>query len=608
MAARRVLRAWRAFRGGTCVVGYSRWLSLGVRVSGRVRKRGGGSARFGRLRKSSPTSRVGASTWVGIGSRGAGWLGKGREGERVGKICQRRRKSVGGQRGFRVASGNGGDGGGSSGAVGWNYRSPAQHQEIVTVRGRRAGGWQGPLDSAVGYGELARVAGYPFREYDEGTTEEIAREPDCDERDADDRRDYRDCDDCQRKPEDRAAAEKPDEDGDDDDYDYCYEYDEDDARAEQDAAAADDDVDGPGDTDDDAEDGSCARPRCRCPRKFLVSRAIETLCCCAVRIFLLSGLFISVGGASGGCWCGGAPSTDPSCYRSLLPAGRPFAYPQCGGRPPADYRRAVRRLTGRSRAATTSTVVVVTRGGDDVRDGDGDEDEDGGADRDEDDDYDHSYYYDDDHHDDDDDDDVGDMCGCATSTRRGLGTAAGKSARRAKSSCSVHRTPGIRDKAKWERDIHQAQFLCFNTQLRPGLVATDRDIKIQERGRQDTGGREKDRFPAAAVRPRVIRFLIYGEHLMLLVRRERKRKEAISEITVTSEIWYNIMLRELNTELTALEAEDLDVVLYDTLLFQRAIPLLRYSDRIIVSITKRAPDSTTWTIFKVTRQYTRVRA
>lgn len=75
MAARRVLRAWRAFRGGTCVVGCSRWLSLGVRVSGRVRKRGGGSARFGRLRKSSPMSRVGASTWVGIGSRGAGWLG-----------------------------------------------------------------------------------------------------------------------------------------------------------------------------------------------------------------------------------------------------------------------------------------------------------------------------------------------------------------------------------------------------------------------------------------------------------------------------------------------------------------------------------------------------
>lgn len=63
------------------------------------------------------------------------------------------------------------------------------------------------------------------------------------------------------------------------------------------------------------------------------------------------------------------------------------------------------------------------------------------------------------------------------------------------------------------------------------LVATDRDIKIQKRGRQDTGEREKDRFPAAAVRPRVIRFLIYGEHLMLLVRRERKRKEAISEIT-----------------------------------------------------------------------------
>lgn len=50
----------------------ARWLTLGGRVSGRVGKRGGGSARFGRLRKSSPTSRVGASTWVGIGSRGVG--------------------------------------------------------------------------------------------------------------------------------------------------------------------------------------------------------------------------------------------------------------------------------------------------------------------------------------------------------------------------------------------------------------------------------------------------------------------------------------------------------------------------------------------------------
>lgn len=64
------------------------------------------------------------------------------------------------------------------------------------------------------------------------------------------------------------------------------------------------------------------------------------------------------------------------------------------------------------------------------------------------------------------------------------------------------------------------------------LIATDRDIKIQERGRQDTGGREKDRFPAAAVRPRVIRFLIYGEHLMLLVRRERKRKGQFPKLRV----------------------------------------------------------------------------
>ncbi|XP_070162537.1 clumping factor A-like [Polyergus mexicanus] len=145
------------------------------------------------------------------------------------------------------------------------------------------GGQWGPLDSAVGYGDLARVTKFSFHEYDEGTTEEIARETDYrehrnyDHRDADDRCDYFDCDDCQHKPEDRAATEKPDKDDDDDDDDeYDYEYDEDDASAEQDAAV-DDDVDGPSDTDDDAEDGSCARPRCRCPRKFLVSRAIETL-------------------------------------------------------------------------------------------------------------------------------------------------------------------------------------------------------------------------------------------------------------------------------------------------------------------------------------------
>lgn len=84
---------------------------------------------------------------------------------------------------------------------------------------------------------------------------------------------------------------------------------------------------------------------------------------------------------------------------------------------------------------------------DDVRDGDGDcgrvdDGDDGDEDEDEDDDD-----YDDSNNDNDDDDvhdDVEDMCGCATSTRRGLGTAAGKSARRAKSSCSVHRTPGVR--------------------------------------------------------------------------------------------------------------------------------------------------------------------
>lgn len=101
----------------------------------------------------------------------------------------------------------------------------------------------------------------------------------------------------------------------------------------------------------------------------------------------------------------------------------------------------------------------------------------------------------------------------------------------------------IRRRKKREGYSSQAQFLGFNTQLRPGagyfdsrqsslnymdrlirLVAADRDIKIQERGRQDTGGREKDRFPAAAVRPGMIRSLVYSEHLMPLVRRERKRK------------------------------------------------------------------------------------
>lgn len=86
----------------------------------------------------------------------------------------------------------------------------------------------------------------------------------------------------------------------------------------------------------------------------------------------LSELSISVGGASGGCWCGGvAPSTDPSCYGLLLPAGRPFAYayPQCG-RPPGNYRKAITRLAGRAsttqsllrRATTTyATTATVTR-------------------------------------------------------------------------------------------------------------------------------------------------------------------------------------------------------------------------------------------------------
>lgn len=141
----------------------------------------------------------------------------------------------------------------------------------------------------------------------------------------------------------------------------------------------------------------------------------------------LEGLYISIGGASGGCsGVVGAPSTDPSCYGLLLPAGRPFAYayPQCG-RPPGD-------LAGDrcpvDKGARQTTV-------NDVRDGDEDDNDDddgGGADE------------DNNNNNNNNDDHVGDMCGCATSTRRGLGTAAGKSARRAKSSCSVHKTPGIR--------------------------------------------------------------------------------------------------------------------------------------------------------------------
>lgn len=119
----------------------------------------------------------------------------------------------------------------------------------------------------MGHGKLARVTEFPFYEHDEGTAEEVAREPDChehdyDDRGADDRCQY-DCDDCQHA-EDRAAELDDD--------------DEDDVRDEQDTTADDDQVDDLRHADDDAvEDGSCARPDCRCPRKFLVSRAVEDL-------------------------------------------------------------------------------------------------------------------------------------------------------------------------------------------------------------------------------------------------------------------------------------------------------------------------------------------
>lgn len=126
-------------------------------------------------------------------------------------------------------------------------------------------------------------------------------------------------------------------------------------------------------------------------------------------------------------------------------------YCRPAGRSPTRTRSAVdRRLTTEGHypadeARVDDQLSLRHVADDDVRDGDGDRNRD--RDRDRVDDGDGDEDDDDDDYDDsnnDDDDDVEDMCGCATSTRRGLGTAAGKSARRAKSSCLVHRTPGVR--------------------------------------------------------------------------------------------------------------------------------------------------------------------
>lgn len=128
----------------------------------------------------------------------------------------------------------------------------------------------------MGYGKLARVTEFPSPEHDEGTTQEVAREFDYREHDYDDNcgaddRCQDDYDDCQHK--DRTAAEEPNDDN-DDDYDND---DENDVCDEQDAANDNGQVDDPRHADDDVEDGSYARPDCRCSRKFLVSRAVEDL-------------------------------------------------------------------------------------------------------------------------------------------------------------------------------------------------------------------------------------------------------------------------------------------------------------------------------------------
>ena len=58
-----------------CPFSAATWCAVFGRWTLRV-DRGGSTdpAAFGLVRKSSPTSLVGASTWVGIGSRGAGWF------------------------------------------------------------------------------------------------------------------------------------------------------------------------------------------------------------------------------------------------------------------------------------------------------------------------------------------------------------------------------------------------------------------------------------------------------------------------------------------------------------------------------------------------------
>ncbi|KOX71206.1 hypothetical protein WN51_04229 [Melipona quadrifasciata] len=86
-----------------------------------------------------------------------------RERKEEEKGVSRRRKSVGGQRGFRVAVADSDGSGGGSGVV---EEAEEEEEEKAEVRSRRTGGWQEPLDPA-GYGKSDRAVGFLPENHDE---------------------------------------------------------------------------------------------------------------------------------------------------------------------------------------------------------------------------------------------------------------------------------------------------------------------------------------------------------------------------------------------------------------------------------------------------------